>query len=73
MKEENKMARIQIRNAMFMFSGVWLWVIAAAVHLWRDGEHFTGGFTFIYVSALCILGVIALMLARRDLPKEGSV
>jgi len=66
------MARIQIRNAMYIFSCVWLWVIAAAVHLWRAGDHFTGGFTFIYVSVLCIVGVIALKRALRDIPKEGS-
>jgi hypothetical protein len=66
------MARMQIRNAMLMFFLVWLQLIVTTVHLWRVGDHWTGGSTFIIASGFSILGVIALVLARRDLPKEGT-
>jgi hypothetical protein len=64
---------MQIRNAIFCFFTVWLQVIVATVRLWRAGDHWTGGFTFIDASVFSLVGVIALMLARRELPKEGIV
>jgi|GEM_PF-5742470 len=67
------MARLQIGSAMFLFFIVWLQIIPVAVHLWRAGDHWTSGYTSITATVFSILGVVALTLARRGLPKEGIV
>ena len=66
------MARLQIGTAISMFFAVWCQVVVAAVHLWRTGDHWTSGFTFIAASVFSVLGVMALTLARRTLPIEGT-
>jgi hypothetical protein len=64
------MPRMQIGTAILMFFIVWLQVVDAAVHLWRAGDHWNGGFTFIAASVFSILGVVALIFARRNLKQK---
>jgi hypothetical protein len=67
------MAKLQIRSAMFLFFIVWLQIIPTAIHRWRAGNHWTSSYTSITATVFSILGVVALTLARRALPKEGIV
>ena len=67
------MGRIQLKTAETIFFAIWCQAVPPAVHLWRIGDHFDGGFLLSMTSTLAALGVFAIKSGVRVMQKEGMV